>query len=61
MRDSVADYLAWLKTHKKTARDAALKLNAYLVPTLGDKLLADLEPEDFDRWLSCQSSTLQRS
>jgi len=52
VRACVADYLAWLKTHKKTARDAALKLNAYLVPALGDKLLADLKPEDFDRWLS---------
>jgi hypothetical protein len=52
VRAAVADYLTWLKTHKKTARDAELKLNAYLVPALGDKLLADLKPEDFDRWLS---------
>jgi len=52
VRAAVADYLAWLKTHKKTARDAELKLNAYLVPALGDKMLADLRPEDFDRWLA---------
>jgi len=52
VRACVADYLAWLKIHKKTARDAALKLNAYLVPALGDKALEDLKPEDFDRWLS---------
>jgi integrase len=52
VRAAVADYLAWLKIHKKTARDAALKLNAYLVPALGDRLLEDLKPEDFDRWLS---------
>ena len=52
LRACVTDYLAWLKTHKKTARDAALKLNAYLVPALGDKPLADLKPEDFERWLA---------
>ena len=52
VREAVADYLAWLKTHKKTSRDAELKLNAYLVPALGDKPLVDLKPEDFDRWLS---------
>lgn len=52
VRAAVADYLTWLKIHKKTSRDAELKLNAYLVPKLGDKPLADLKPEDFDRWLS---------
>jgi len=52
VRAAVADYLTWLKTHKKTSRDAELKLNAYLVPVLGDRLLSDLKPEDFDRWLS---------
>jgi integrase len=49
---AIADYLGWLKTHKKTARDAEVKLNAYLKPFFGDKLLADLKPDDFDRWLS---------
>ncbi len=39
VRSSVTDYLAWLKIHKKTPRDAALKLNAYLIPVLGDKPL----------------------
>ena len=46
VRSSVADYLAWLKIHKKTPRDAALKLNAYLIPVLGDKPLEDLKPEE---------------
>ena len=54
VRASVADYLAWLKLHKKTPRDAALKLNAYLVPALGDKALEDLKPEDFDRNLEVE-------
>ncbi len=52
VRTAVADYLTWLKTHKKTAHDAKLKLNAYLVPFLGDRVVADLKPEDFVRWLS---------
>lgn len=52
VRTAVADYVAWLKANKKTARDAELKLNAYLIPVLGDKLLVDLKPDDFTRWLS---------
>lgn len=52
VRTAVADYVTWLKAHKKTSRDAELKLNAYLIPVLGDRLLVDLKPDDFDRWLS---------
>ncbi|HTV97829.1 MAG TPA: site-specific integrase [Steroidobacteraceae bacterium] len=52
VRTAVVDYVTWLKTHKKTSRDAELKLNAYLIPVLGDRPLVDLKPEDFDRWLS---------
>jgi integrase len=52
VRSAVADYITWLKTHKKTAHDAELKLNAYLLPFMGDRALADLKPEDFDRWLA---------
>jgi hypothetical protein len=59
VRASVADYLAWLKIHKKTPRDAALKLNAYLIPVLGDRPLEDLKPEDFDRWLSWAPGQMQ--
>lgn len=50
--NAVADYVRWLQTHRKTAHDSKLKLNSYVLPTLGDKLLADLKAADFERWLS---------
>lgn len=49
--DAVADYVSYLKTHRKGAHDAELKLNAYVVPQLGTRRVADLTPTDLDQWL----------
>ena len=49
--DAVADYIDFLRVHRKSADDAASKLNAYALPRLGSKRLADLTAADFDEWL----------
>lgn len=49
--DAVTDYLAYLRSHKKSADDATIKFNAYVIPRLGDKRVADLKPGDFTEWL----------
>ena len=51
VRDAVHDYLAYLKREKKTAEDAASRLSAYVIPYFGDRLLASLNPPDFEKWL----------
>lgn len=50
--DAVADYLDFLRTHRKSAHDAEVKFKAYVIPTLGEKRVADLKPADFDAWLA---------
>jgi integrase len=50
--DAVADYLAYLRTHRKSAHGAELKLSAYVLPHLGANRVADLTPIDLDRWVS---------
>lgn len=49
---AVADYVSWLTVNRRTARDAELKLAAYLTSYFKDKLLSDLKPADFDAWLA---------
>lgn len=49
--DAAADYLDYLRTHKKSAADTEIKLQAYVLPRLGQKRVADLKPVDFDAWL----------
>lgn len=51
VRDAVRDYLAYLKRERKTAGDAASRLSAYVIPYFGDRLLASLNPADFEKWL----------
>jgi integrase len=50
--DAAADYLEFLRSHRKSAHDAEIKFKAYVLPTLGDKRVADLKPADFDAWLT---------
>lgn len=50
VKDAAEDYLAYLRTHKKSADDAAIKFNAYVIPELGEKRVADLKPADFTEW-----------
>jgi integrase len=54
--NAVTDYVRWLETHRKTAHDAKLKLQAYAVPFFGERIVADLKPEDFEQWLSWAST-----
>lgn len=49
--DAVSDYLDYLRSHRKSADDAKIKFNAYVIPRLGEKRLADLKPVDFEDWL----------
>ena len=49
--DAVADYVNYLKKHRKSGRGAQLRLNAYVAPFFGEKLLAELKDTDFERWL----------
>jgi integrase len=50
--DAVDDYVSYLKTHRKSAHGAELKLRAYVLPQLGARRVADLTPTDLERWLS---------
>ena len=43
--------MSYLKKHRKSGPGAQLRLNAYVVPFLGEKLLAELKDTDFERWL----------
>lgn len=58
--DAVADYIEYLSTHRKSADDAAIKLNAYGVPILGEKRVSELTPADFDEWLTTALKRQQR-
>ena len=49
--DAATDYLKFLRSHRKSADDAKIKLDAYVIPKLGEKRVADLKPGDFDDWL----------
>lgn len=50
--DAVADYLDYMRAHRKGAAEAEAKFKAYVLPELGSKRVADLTPEDFTGWLS---------
>jgi integrase len=58
--DAVRDYLDYIRAHRKSADDAAIKLNAYAVPCLWDKRIAELIPGDFDEWLKLAVKRQQR-
>ncbi len=45
------DYLAWLEQNRKTARDARWRVDALIIPTLGDVLCAKLTTKTLREWL----------
>jgi integrase len=49
--DAARDYVGWQRVHRKTPDLTQAKLRAYVLPHLGDKLLANLTPKDFETWL----------
>lgn len=50
--DAVREYVEWQHSHRKSAKDTESKLKTYVLPKLGDKLVADLQSSDFDTWLA---------
>lgn len=58
--EAVADYIEYLRAHRKSADDTAIKLNAYVVPYLGNKRISELTPSDFDEWLKVAIKRQQR-
>jgi integrase len=52
VRQAVGNYLEFLQHHRKTARDAELRLNAFVLPKLGDVAVAELTAEQLRRWLN---------
>jgi len=49
--EAVSDYLSYLRSHRRSADDAAIKFNAYVLPQLGEKRLVDLKASDLSEWL----------
>lgn len=53
VREAVADYLDWLRRHRKSGDATEVMLNAYVLSSsIAEKRLADLKPADFDTWLT---------
>jgi integrase len=51
--DAVRDYIEFMRRHRKSADDTAVKLTAYVLSTeLAGKLLSDLTRADFEAWLA---------
>lgn len=51
--DAVADYVAYLRDHGKSADDTAQKLKSFVLESsLATKRLADLKSADFDVWMN---------
>lgn len=48
--DAIAEYVAWLKTHKATGRDAEGRAAKLILPALGKIRLSDLTTQQLTRW-----------
>jgi integrase len=48
--DAVHAYIAWLKVHRKTARDAELRAEAHIFPRLGHFKLKNLTTTTLNSW-----------
>ena len=46
---AVASYVDWLRDHAKTAADTKWRLNRHVVPLIGDRLISDLDVDEFER------------
>jgi Site-specific recombinase XerD len=51
--DAIANYLAWYKAHKKpnAYRQTEIKVRAFILPALGNRLVAELTTQDIRQWL----------
>jgi integrase len=48
--DAVSEYVAWLKTHRASARDAELRAAKLILPQLGRLKVAELTTVQLNRW-----------
>jgi integrase len=48
--DAIADYVAWLKTHRATGRESAQRAAKQILPTLGKIRLSELTTHQLTRW-----------
>ena len=57
VRDALDDYLAWLRTHRKSAADAGYRADALIAPELGNIELSKLTSKRIRDWLKAQAET----
>jgi integrase len=60
VRQAAAAYVEFLRHHRKTARDAELCFDAFVLPKLGDVAVADLTAEQLRKWLNALAATPRR-
>lgn len=49
--DACEDYVTWLRRHRKSAADTQSKLDSYVIPRLGERLVSSLTETDLEQWL----------
>jgi hypothetical protein len=50
--DVISEYLAYLEVHKKTAKDARYRAEAFILPTLGNQEVSALTADQLRKWLT---------
>jgi integrase len=50
LRDYAKDYLVWADAHKRSARQERSRLNAAILPALGDRYLDEISTADVERF-----------
>lgn len=50
VKQAVADYLGFLRTERKTAKDAERRANIHILPALGSRRITDLTTDELVRW-----------
>jgi integrase len=51
VRDCLEDYIAWVQGHRKTGSDARYRVDAHIVPKLGDIQCDRLTTAEIQKWL----------
>jgi integrase len=50
VKDAIDDYLAWMETHRKSAKDSRWRAEALIIPELGKKIVAKLTAKEIENW-----------
>lgn len=53
-------YMAWFRENRKSVRETEATIQAHILPTLGDRLLMDLDTPTLRRWLERLAATPAR-